>query len=328
LNSPLAVQHHTPAPEGPAHVGDADKERGRQAVEAADLAGAEGQPAAETHRADAEAVGGGHHARLHFGQLRHRIDISGRAQELLFGEGIASSAVTSDADAEEARPAAVSLGRLHCLHDAGIGPFEIAVVAHTVEGGGQHELRAGVFAAAPLEDEANIDILPGPLLEMDDRGARSKVGAAVPAGQAVDRILAQVAARGRRGDRSFNGATQLHLVDAHRSMNVKSDRAGVLADRGRALAGEADIEGHHVEREAGAGVRLLTAARFGQDQLDIARQKGRGTADQFEKIFFQFLLIHRASWCGVAAAFYSFNHFSAGIIQGRARRSGKAPPRA
>src|SRR5262249_23490486 len=162
----------------------------------------------------AQPVGLVEDARLQLGQLRHRVGVVQLAQELLLGVLVAGGAVAADADAEEAGPAALALRLPDGVEDAAAHALQVAVAALAAEGGRQRVLGAHVLAAAALQDEADIDGVLLVLVPVEDGAAGAEVVAGVAAGDAVHRVLPQVAFRGGPGDGVAADVLQLELVEA------------------------------------------------------------------------------------------------------------------
>src|SRR6266540_4724824 len=123
----LQVEVHAAPAIRPAHVGDRDEERRRQAIERADLAGQQRGVAAEAHRADAGLVRLLHDALLERAELRVVVRVVEEPQELFLGAGVAAAAVAADADAEDAGAAALSLRLQDAVEDRVLDAIEIAV---------------------------------------------------------------------------------------------------------------------------------------------------------------------------------------------------------
>ena len=87
-----------------------------------------------------------------------------RAEELLLAGHVAAAAIAADADAEDARPAALALGLQHAIEDALVHAVEIAAGADAAVG--QAVLRAHVLAAAALEDQLHLEAAPARLVEV------------------------------------------------------------------------------------------------------------------------------------------------------------------
>ena len=75
------------------------------------------------------------------------------------------------------------------------------------------------------------------------------------------------------------------LVVAGRRVDVEEDRAGVLAERQRAVARQSDVAADDVQRDVGIRSFDLVLARAGDRADDVVRQDGRRAPDQFEDRF-------------------------------------------
>src|SRR5579884_1549837 len=182
---PLGVKDDAAPAIGPAHVGDADEKRRRQTIARSDLAAADRQLAAESHRADVELVGLIENPCFQGRQLRYGIGVVQFAEKLLLGELVARRAIAADADAEEARATALALGVPHRIEDAGAHAVEIAVAALAAQCGRQRILSAHVLAATALEDKADVNSVLTVLMPVKDRTAGAEVVAGVLATDAV-----------------------------------------------------------------------------------------------------------------------------------------------
>ena len=143
-------------------------------------------------------------------------------------------------------------------------------------------LRVHVLAAAALEHQLHFDVRLAPLMEVKDRRAGSGVVAGVLAGDAVDAVLPQVALLRRRAHRLGGDLLELELVVADRRVDVEEDRAGVLAERQRAVARQDDVAADDVERDVGVRALLLLLARAGDGADDVVRQLRGRAADELE----------------------------------------------
>ena len=174
------VEQHAQAAERPAVVGDRDEEACRQAVRRGDLAADERGFAAETHRADAQAIGFFHHFLFELGERVVGVGVVKRAEELLLGKDVAVGAVAADANAEGARRAAHPLRLPDGVENALLDALQVSVgLAQMLEHRGQRILDVLVLAAAAFAQQADFDFRLLPLLEFDDRGSRTEVVATV-----------------------------------------------------------------------------------------------------------------------------------------------------
>ena len=103
--------------------------------------------------------------------------------------GIAGGAIAANADAEKAGAATLALGLPHGVEDAVTDAFEVAVAALAVERCRQRILRAHVFAAAALEDKADLNCILAMLVPVKNRAAGTEVVAGILGADAVHGVL-------------------------------------------------------------------------------------------------------------------------------------------
>ena len=193
-----ASRLHAQPAERPALVGHRNKEARRQPIRRRDLASDQRNLSAESHRADADAVGFVHDFGFELGQLRDRIHIVERAEKLLLGQIVAVRAIAADAHAQRSRRASLPLRLPHGVQEAFAHAFQVAVgAAQMIQLAGQRILDVLVLAAAALEDQLHFDFVLLPLLEMNHRSFGAQIVAGVFAGERIDRIGAQLAASRR-----------------------------------------------------------------------------------------------------------------------------------
>src|SRR3990172_239864 len=149
-----------------------------------------------------------------------------------------------------------------------------------IEIGGQRVLRVGVLAAASLENQLDLDVRLLPLLEVDDRHARSEIVAGVLAGDRIDGVRTQLAARGDLRDRLADARAHPDLVRAHRHLHLEGGYGCVLEDRRLARGRLVDVLRDDVQRLAGARGCLLGADRVGHGRADVGRQVGGSTRNK------------------------------------------------
>src|ERR1043165_2787405 len=279
---PLQVEIHAAAAVRPAHVRDRHEERRRQPIELADLARQERRVAAEAHRTDARLVRFLDDALLERGELRVLVRVVEEAQELFFREAISAAAVTADADAEDAGAAALSLRVQHAVEDGVLDALEIAVAE---VGGRERVLRVHVLAATALEHQLHLDVRLAPLVEVKRRRARPGVVAGVPAGDAVDAVLPQESLLRRRAHGLGGDLLELDLVVAGRRVDVEEDGSGVLAERQRVVARQADVAADDVQRHVRVRPLGLGLARRRDGADDVVRQDGGRAANELEDRF-------------------------------------------
>src|SRR5690606_19705458 len=131
-----------------------------------------------------------------------------------------------------ARAAALALGLPDGVDDALAHALDRPV--GTPEAGKlcwQRVLDVHVLAAAALENEAHLDLVLLPLLEVQDRRAGPEVVAGVLTRQGVDRVGPELAAPGCLGNRLPDLFLHPDLVRADRRLDLEGRHAGVLADR-------------------------------------------------------------------------------------------------
>src|SRR5690606_30256883 len=154
-----------------------------------------------------------------------------RAEQLLLGFDVAAGAIPADGDADGARTTPLALRLPDGVEDA---------LAHALEGSirapesgklrRQRVLDVHVLAAAALEDEAHLELVLLPVLEVQDRRAGPEVVAGVLARQGVHRIGAELAATRGLRHRLPNLLLHPDLVGANRRLDLEGRHAGVLAD--------------------------------------------------------------------------------------------------
>ena len=98
-------------------------------------------------------------------QLGHRVAVVQQAQELALGMLVAGGAVAADADAQDARAAALALGLQHGVQDDLAAAVQVAVGLELLDG--QRVLGAHVLAAAALEHQPHLDLRRAVLVEME-----------------------------------------------------------------------------------------------------------------------------------------------------------------
>src|SRR6516162_10031124 len=113
LDTALRRESDALPPIRPAHVAYAYKIRGRQAIEHADFRAQQRRFATEAHRADAKLVRGLNNVLLKAVELRLRIMVTERAQQLPFGKLVSGGAVATNANSKYARTAPFTLGLQH-----------------------------------------------------------------------------------------------------------------------------------------------------------------------------------------------------------------------
>ena len=146
----------------------------------------------------------------------------------------------------------------------------------------QRVLRVRVLAAAAFQNQLDLDRVALPLIEMDDRRARSEVVARVHAGDRIDRIRAQLAASRRLGHRVPNLPPHPELVGANRCLHLEGRHAGVLADRPFGIDGEIDVLRDDRQRLRRARAVRLGVARGLHRRAHVGRQIGRGSDDELQ----------------------------------------------
>lgn len=281
MDPPVSFEDNPLAAEGPAHVADADEVAGRQAVEHADLAAEEGRLAAETHRADAEAVGRFHDVFFQTREGWHAVPVVEMTEELLLGVQIAGRAVAADANPEDAGAAAFALRLENGVEDRAAAALEVAVRAELFVG--QRILGADVFAAAALEDEAHLGAVAAGLFEMEGGRAGAEVGAVVLSRERIHGVLAEISLAGGGKDGGARVALKGDLIEAARDADEKENRSGVLADGLRFVFCECDVAADDLERLFGDGVFRFCAQGAKDRPMDVIRNLGRRAAEEFEE---------------------------------------------
>src|SRR5262249_47594107 len=158
-------------------------------------------------------------------------------------------AVAADAHADGAGTATLPLRLPHGVQNALPHAVEGSIgAAEMIEIRGQRVLRVRVLAAATLEDQLDLDLVTLPLLEVDDGRTGTEIVAGVLAGDRIDGVRPQLAARGRFGDRGVDLLFHPDLVRADRHLHLEGRHAGVLADRSLAGLGLVDVLGDDRER--------------------------------------------------------------------------------
>ena len=169
------VEANAETAERPAVVGDRNEEARRQPVERADLAADQRRPSAEPHRPDGEPVGLVHDRRFELRQPRVRVGVIQGAEQLFLGVEIPRRPITADAHTHRAGAATFPLRLPDRVQNALAHAFERAIgAAKVIEVGRQRVLRVGILAAAALQDQPHLDLIPFPLVEVDDRRTRAR----------------------------------------------------------------------------------------------------------------------------------------------------------
>ena len=303
----LGVEHHAQAAERPAIVGDGDEKARGQAIGGGDLTADERRFSAKAHRAHADLVGFLHDFGFELGERGIGVRVVERTEELLLGDRVAVRAVAADAHADGARRAALALRLPHRVQDALARALEVAVGApQVVERRGQRVLDVLVLAAAAFQDHAHLDVGLFPLLEVHYGRSRAEVIAGVLARDGVNRVGPQLAAPRRFGHRFLDPLSHHYLIGAHRSLDLKSDEAGVLADGTFVLVGHVNVFADDGERLAGLRPGLLAFECHAHRLAHVRRQVRRSLDEEFEHRFAEDL--HRdlpRQWPDAAALKYS-----------------------
>ncbi len=155
---------------------------------------------------------------------------------------VARRAIAADADTYGAGTAAFALRLPHGVQDALLHAVERAIRPSEMrELDGQRILRVGVFAAAALENQLDLDVGLLPLIEVNDRRAGAEVVAGVLAGDGIDRVRPQLPSTGRLRDGFSDLLTHPDLIGAERDLDLEGRHAGVLANGAFAIGGEIDV---------------------------------------------------------------------------------------
>ena len=83
---------------------------------------------------------------------------------------------------------------------------------------------------------------------------------------------------------SHAASCNVELIEADRRLDVKGDRAGVLANRCGLPLGQADVGRDKFQREVGTRSDLFQGTMCLDDLAHIMRQEGRGSANEFENL--------------------------------------------
>src|SRR6266567_2146460 len=236
---PTGVQRHALPAIRPALVADADETGGWQTIDRADSHAEQSRPATKAHRADAQFVGRFQNVLFQRLQFRDRVVIVQEPQKLALGKFVTRGAIAADADAEDAGAAAFSLRLEHGVEDHFAVAIQVAVCFQLLIR--QRILCADVFAATAFQNQARVEFVRAALVKMERWRARTDIRAVVDAAERVHRVLAQVTEFGGLLHRHTGRVLKGDLVHAHRSVHVKQNAAGVLANRLRLLFGQRDV---------------------------------------------------------------------------------------
>src|SRR5215813_607602 len=163
------------------------------------------------------------------------------AQQLSLRKVIARRTIPANSHAEKARAAALPLSFPHRIEDAGADAFQIAVGAFTLNLHRQAVLRTHVFATTALQNEPDVDVTVPRGFPMKHRTARAEVISGVMAGDAVDRILSQIAFLSGFFHGFLCPLLELELIHILRDFEIKRNRSGVLADGKGLRLGKANV---------------------------------------------------------------------------------------
>ena len=278
---PRHIQRHALTPERPAHVADAHEKGRGQPVCRANFHAQQGRLAAKTHRADAEFVRGFQNVLLQRVKLRHRIAVGNQPQKLRLAHLVARCTVAADAHAENARTAAFALRLQHRVENHFAATIKIAICMEFFVR--QGILGANVFAAAAFEREFHGNFFRAMLMKMKRRRAGTAVRAVVFTGERIHRILAQITFLGRELHGFARGFGKGDLIEADRTIHVKQNAAGVLADRLRFVFGDGDVLVNDLHRVLRDGALLLIFQRGEDGLMDVIGNFGGGAADEFDE---------------------------------------------
>ena len=113
---------------------------------------------------------------------------------------------------------------------------------------------------------------PAMLMEVDDRGPRPEVVAAVLTGERIDRIRPQLAGLCSAGDLCPDLIFQCDLIESDGRMHDERRHPRVLTDGPFAAAGHVDIDGDGLKRERSPRQRSFTFEGAGHQTPHIRRQ--------------------------------------------------------
>ena len=213
--------------------------------------------------------------------------------------------IATDADAENAWAAAFALGLKDSVEDDLSAAVEIPIGFEFLVGEGV--LSTDVFASAPFEHEADLDMVGAMLMEVHGRGAGANVGAVVGTVDRIDGVLAEVTPFGGFGDGEAGGFFEVDLVEPNWGIDVEQNTACVLADGLGLLFSELDILFDDLHRGLGDAAGLF-AFEGGEDgALNIVGDFGGGPADNFD----QRIQEHIHVWATVRLGFSGVNELRA-----------------
>ena len=235
--------------------------------------------AAPAHRSNSEFVRILDDIRFQFRQLLMRVDVVRRPEQLQLRRFVATGSVTAHTHAQVPGRTALSLRLVDRVHDAFPHAIEVAVgPPQAFQRLRQRVLDIPVLAAAPLQQQLDLDGVLAVLVKVNHRSSRPQVVARVLACERIDRVLPELARLGRSGDRLQNLLFQHELVEADGRLDDEGRHARVLTDRPLALAGHVHVQGNCREGECGPGLggfpRLGTS-----DQPTNVRGQIRGGLD-------------------------------------------------
>ena len=121
------------------------------------------------------------------------------------------------------------------------------------------------------------------LMKMKRRRPGTDVGAVIDAGERVHRVLPQVTKLGRLLHRQTSCVFKRDLVHVHRTVHVKQNAAGILANGLGFLFRQRDIALDDFQRRLGDGSFLLPFERVENRFLHVVGNLSGGPPNQFNQ---------------------------------------------
>ena len=147
----------------------------------------------------------------------------------------------------------------------------------------QRVLRANVFAAAAFQNEPHGNFRRAMLMKMKRGRARPAIRAVIFSGQRVHGILPQITFFRCQLHGFACGFSEVDLVEADRTIHIKQNAAGVLANRLRLGFRQRDVLVNDFEGVGGEGIFLFVLQRREDGLMHVAGNFGGRAADEFDQ---------------------------------------------
>ena len=233
------------------------------------------------------------------------VTIFEKAEQLALGKLESGGPIATDADAENPGAAAFALGLKDGVEDDLSTAVEISIGFEFLVG--ERVLSPHIFASAPFEHEADLDMVGAMLMEVHGRRAGADVGTVVGTVDGIDGVLAEVTPFGGFGDGEAGGFFEVDLVESDWGIDVEQDATCVLADGLGFLFGELDILLDDFHRGLGDATGFFTFEGREDGALNIVGDFGGRPADNFD----QRIQEHIHVWATVRLGFSGVNELRA-----------------